>query len=628
MADKGLFPRLRRLFSTDVIIRNTGGNQLNVFDINKIQQSGEIETNSLVDRFNRIYSNSSTSLLGAQQNLNYQYLRPQLYSEYDAMDTDAIIASALDIIADESTLKNDMGEVLQIKSPDEDIQKILYNLFYDVLNIEFNLWPWIRNLCKYGDFFLKLEIAEKFGVYNVIPYTAFHIERMEGMDRENPNEIKFRFDPDGIAASDSGYYSVPNQGNTPNSIVFDNYEMAHFRLLTDMNFLPYGRSYIEPARKLFKQYVLMEDAMLIHRIVRAPEKRIFYMNVGAIPPNEVDAFMEKTLSKLKRTPHVDEKTGEYNLRYNMQNLLEDYYIPVRGNDSSTKIESANGLQWDGIEDVNYLRDKLFAALKVPKAFMGYDENTDGKATLAAQDIRFARTIERIQRIVVSELYKIALVHLYTQGYREEQLANFTLSLTTPSIIYDQERVALMKEKMDLAAQMTETNLFPTDFIYDHLFHLSEDQYDDFRDLIREDAKRKFRIDQIEAEGNDPVETGKSYGTPHDLASLYGKGRMYSDPGEVPEPETYDEKNPLGRPKEKVSKRNTQDDNFGKDRLGAKGMKKDYNDTNKSPLTLENNSRVLQHQSMLNKIPVNSKKLVFEQNSANESLLDETNIKEQ
>ena len=627
MADKGLFPRLKRLFSTDVIIRNTGDNQLNVFDVNKIQQSGEIETNSLVDRFNRIYSNSSTSLLGAQQNLNYQYLRPQLYSEYDAMDTDAIIASALDIIADESTLKNDMGEVLQIKSPDEDIQKILYNLFYDVLNIEFNLWPWVRNLCKYGDFFLKLEIAEKFGVYNVIPYTAFHIERLEGFDKENPSEIKFRFDPDGIAASDSGYYSVPNQGNIENAIVFDNYEMAHFRLLTDMNFLPYGRSYIEPARKLFKQYVLMEDAMLIHRIVRAPEKRVFYMNVGAIPPNEVDAFMEKTLSKLKRTPHVDEKTGEYNLRYNMQNLLEDYYIPVRGNDQSTKIDTANGLQWDGIEDVNYLRDKLFAALKVPKAFMGYDENTDGKATLAAQDIRFARTIERIQRIVVSELYKIALVHLYTQGYKEEQLANFELSLTTPSIIYDQERVALMKEKMDLAAQMTETNLFPTDFIYDHLFHLSEDQYDDFRDLIREDAKRKFRIDQIEAEGNDPVETGKSYGTPHDLASLYGKGRTYSDPGNVPKPEVYDDSNPLGRPKEKVSKRNTQDDNFGKDRLGSKGMKKDYNDTKKSPLTLENNARVFQHQNMLNQIPLNGKKLVFEQKNEGESLLDESNIKE-
>jgi len=405
--------------------------------------------------------------------------------------------------------------------------------------------------------------------------------------------------------------------------------MAHFRLLSDMNFLPYGRSYIEPARKLFKQYTLMEDAMLIHRIVRAPEKRIFYMNVGAIPPNEVDAFMEKTLSKLKRTPFVDEKTGEYNLKYNMQNILEDFYIPVRGNDQATKIENLNGLQWDGIQDVEYLRDKLFAALKVPKQFMGYDENSDGKATLAAQDIRFARTIERIQRIIVSELYKIALVHLYTQGYRDEQLGNFELSLTNPSIIYDQERIALMKEKVDLAAQMMETNLMPTDWIYEHIFHLSEDQFEENRDLIREDAKRKFRIDQIEAEGNDPIETGKSYGTPHDLASLYGSGRMYSDPGNVPDgyKDGSKDKTPLGRPSEKVSKRNTQDDNFGKDRLGAAGMKKDYNDTNKSPLALENNSNYLQHQSMLKSIP-SEKQLVFEQDKAKSSLLDESNIKEQ
>ena len=625
MADKGLFPRLKRLFSTDVVIRNVGGNQLKVFDVNSIQKTGNLETNALIDRFNRVYTNSSTSLYGEQTNFNYQYLRPSLYSDYDAMDTDAIIASALDIVADESTLKNDMGEVIAIKSSDEDIQKILYNLFYDVLNVEFNLWMWIRNMCKYGDFFLKLEIAEKFGVYNVIPYTAFHIERIEGQDKENPAEIKYRFDPQGVAASDYGYYNAPNQ-DSGRGIFFDNYEMAHFRLLTDVNFLPYGRSYIEPARKLFKQYTLMEDAMLIHRIVRAPEKRIYYMNVGSIPPNEVDAFMEKTITKLKRTPYLDQNTGEYNLKYNMQNLLEDFYIPVRGNDTSTKIENVNGLQWDGIQDVEYLRDKLFAALKVPKAFMGYDETTDGKATLAAQDIRFARTIERIQRIITSELYKIALVHLYTQGYRDEQLSNFELSLTTPSIIYDQERVALMKEKMDLAAQMTDTNLFPTDFIYDHLFHLSEDKFDEYRDLIREDAKRKFRINQIEAEGNDPLETGKSYGTPHDLASLYGKGRMYDEPGNVPEPETYDEKSVLGRPKEKVSKRNTQDDNFGKDRLGVKGTKDDYNTTKKSPLTLENNE-FLRQKDMLKAIPTNKKTLVFEGKKDKPSFLDESNIKE-
>ena len=222
--------------------------------------------------------------------------------------------------------------------------------------------------------------------------------------------------------------------------------MAHFRLLSDLNYLPYGRSYLEPARKLFKQYILMEDAMLIHRITRAPDRRLFYINIGSIPPAEVENYMQKMVSKLKKTPFMDEKTGQYNLKYNVMNMLEDYYIPVRGNDTTTKIDSVKGLEYDGIKDVEYLREKLFAALKVPKAFMGYEKDLTGKATLAAEDIRFARTIDRIQRILLSELYKIALVHLYTQGYRGDTLTNFEISLTTPSIIYDQERIMLMKEK--------------------------------------------------------------------------------------------------------------------------------------------------------------------------------------
>jgi len=630
MANTRLFSRLKRLFSTDVIIRNQGGDQLKIMDTNHIQQSGKYETNSLVDRFNRVYTTSPTSLYGYQNNFNYQTLRPQLYSEYDSMDTDAIIASALDIIADESTLKSDMGEVLSIRSSDENIQKILYNLFYDVLNVEFNLWPWIRNMCKYGDFFLKLEISEKFGVYNVIPYNAYHIERLEGQDPENPTTIQYGFDPEGISAGGYGFYNVPNTDSVSDrTIIFDNYEVAHFRLLTDTNFLPYGRSYIEPARKLFKQYTLMEDAMLIHRIVRAPEKRVFYINVGNIAPAEVENFMQKTISKMKRTPYIDQSTGEYNLKYNMQNMLEDFYIPIRGNDAATKIDTAPGLQYDGIADVEYLRDKLFAALKVPKAFLGYDENIDGKATLAAEDIRFARTIERLQRIIVSELNKIALVHLYAQGYKEENLTNFELSMTTPSIIYDQERIALMTEKMTLAQSMIDSKLMPSDWIYENIFHFSEDQYDEYRDLVKEDTKRAFRLSQIEAEGNDPTSTGKSYGTPHDLASLYGMGRMQSDPSNVPP--GYDEKEPLGRPKEKSTNRDTQDNNFGKDRLGVKGMKKDYNDNKKikhdfkggSPLALET-------KNMLKKVPrppKTGKQLVFEQDKSQEKLLDDSQLRD-
>ena len=611
MADKSIFPRLKRLFSTDVIVRNEGGNQLRVMDVNSIQQSGEYQTNSLVDRYSRIYSPNTTSLYGQQLNVNYQYLRAQLYSDYDVMDTDAIIASALDIVSDECSLKNEMGEVLQIRSSDEDVQKILYNLFYDVLNIEFNMWSWVRQMCKYGDFFLKLEIAEKFGVYNVIPYTAYHIMRQENYDKENPASVRFRFSPDGYVGG-TGQYTVPNQKTQDDSsgIYFDNYEMAHFRLLTDVNYLPYGRSYIEPARKLFKQYTLMEDAMLIHRISRAPEKRVFYINVGAIPPNEVENFMKKTITTMKKTPYMDPQTGEYNLKYNMQNMLEDFYIPVRGNDTATKIE-----------DVAYLRDKLFAALKVPKAFMGYDKDLSGKATLAAEDIRFARTIDRIQRIILSELYKIALVHLYTQGYRGETLTNFEISLTTPSIIYDQERIALMKEKVDLAKNIMEAQLLPTDWIYHNVFHFSEDQFDEYRELILQDAKRKFRLGQVTEEGNDPLETGKSYGTPHDLASLYGKSRMTSDPGNVPA--GYGDDTTLGRPKEKASNINTQDNVFGRDRLGRKDMKVDDQPGYGSNKSL-NETTYLKNKQFLNEI---EKKLVFQSDKSKESLLDENQLRD-
>ena len=626
----GLFDNLKRLFSSDVVIRNVGGDELRVIDTDRIQSLGTLQTNALVDRFTKIYTTSGAGIYNVNNVYNYQTLRVQLYTDYEAMDTDAIVASALDIIADECTLKNEHGEMLHIRSADENIQKILYNLFYDVLNIEFNLWSWSRNMCKYGDFYLKLEIAEKFGVYNVIPFSAYSIIREEGTDIKNPTYVRFKYDPTSV----SGITTPQTQyalGTATSDIYFENYEMAHFRLISDVNYLPYGRSYLEPGRKIFKQMILMEDAMLIHRIVRAPEKRIFYMNVGAIPPNEVEAFMQKTVQKLKKVPYIDPQTGQYNLKYNMMNMMEDFYIPVRGNDQSTRIDTAKGLEYNGIEDVAYLRDKLFAALKIPKAFMGYEKDLTGKATLAAEDIRFARTVERIQRILLSELTKIALVHLYTQGYDGESLTNFELSLTTPSIIYDQERVNLMKEKVDLASQIMENSLLPTDWIYDNLFHFSEDQYDEYRDLIIEDKKRKFRLNQIEEEGNDPADSGQVYGTPSQLATAYGKGR-----GDGAVPTGYNEKNPnepvhlVGRPKASASNINRQDNAFGKDRIGVKTYNTagaDEEDSlaktqwkGGSPLALET---YLKNKAMFDKLPTNRKTTLFEN-----GMLDENNIRDE
>ena len=620
----GLFTRLTRLFNTDVIIRNVGGNQLKVTDVDRIQAYGNVKTNALIDRFTKLHRYGAN--MPYNPTMNYQTLRIQLYTDYEAMDTESIIASALDIIADESTLKNEMGEILQIRSADENIQKILYNLFYDILNIEFNLWLWTRNMCKYGDFYLHMEVAEKFGIYTVTPLSVYDMVREEGQDSNNPSAVSFRIDPMVIAQGGTSSRVKDRDGK----IKFENYEIAHFRLLTDANYLPYGRSFIEPARKTYKQYVLMKDAMLLHRVTRAPEKRVFTIDVGNIPPNEVDAYMQRLMQKMKKTPYIDQQTGEYNLRYNLMNMMEDFYLPTRGDRAATKIDTIKGLEYNAIDDVVFLRDEMLAALKVPKAFFGFEKDLTGKATLAAEDIRFARTVERIQRITLSELYKMALVHLYVQGYDGAALTNFELSLTTPSIIFEQEKIALFKEKVDLAKQMQDTNLIPSDFIYDKIFQFSEDQYDEFRDLVIEDKKRTFRLGQIENEGNDPAKTGKSYGTPHDLASLYGKGRMGQ--GTLNIPSGYDETKPVGRPEERVSIINTQNDPLGKDRTGRIGNnttnepnipREDGTPKGGSPLAI---AEVYKNKGALGAIPQSLRKEIVFGPDQEPSLLNENNIK--
>ena len=355
--------------------------------------------------------------------------------------------------------------------------------------------------------------------------------------------------------------------------------------------------------------------------MRAPEKRMFFVNVGSIPPNEVEQFMQKTINTMKKTPYVDPKTGQYNLKFNMQNMMEDFYLPVRGGDATTRIETTKGLDYDGTNDIVYLRDKLFAALKIPKAYFGYEGDLQGKATLAAEDIRFARTVERIQRIIESELTKIALVHLYTQGFEGESLTNFEIKLTTPSVVYEQEKVALLKEKIDLATQMKDSKMFATDYIYENIFDMSEDEYNEMRDLVREDSKRTFRVAQLEAEGNDPAKSGRSYGTPHDLASMYGRRATATEKGPGNVPPGYGEPGPEGgRPQEKASIYGTNDDPMGgRDRLGRDGMHGGFPSDNENVMETHTAQKIYhQNKDVL-------KSLVFKEKESD--LLKEDNIKD-
>ena len=553
MAQTDLFSRLKRLFSTNTIVRNIGGRKLKIVDTGQLQSS--IQTN-LVDRYTKLYSNMQQ--YGYNDQLYQQQLRLGLFKDYESMDSDSIIASALDIYSDESTMKNEYGKVLGIQTDNNQVYDILHNLFYDIINIEFNLWPWIRNMTKYGDFFLQLEIAEKYGITNVTPMSAYDVARMEGHDETNPQLVQFLLTPQG----DSNRHSSTQQDPK----TFENYEVAHFRLLSDSNYVPYGRSMLEGGRKVWKQLMLMEDAMLIHRIMRAPEKRIFKLDIGNIPPAEVDNYMQQVINKMKKAPVIDEKTGDYNLRYNIQNLTEDFFLPVRGGDSGTNIESLAGLNYDAVEDIEYLRNKMMASLRVPKAFLGYEEGLGSKATLAAEDVRFARTIERIQRIVVSELTKIAVVHLYSQGFRDQELVNFDLELTNPSTIYEQEKIELWNNKTSLAESMIRDGLVSSEWIYKNVFGFTEEQIKEQDEQITFDYKNKFRRQQIEAEGNDPAQSGQSQGTPSDLA-MGRTGHELDDEGGSPEG-GWDG---AGRPKE-ANKYKKDSGARGRDPLGAHDKK--------------------------------------------------------
>ena len=604
MADKSLFGRLKRLFSTNVIVRNVGGKKLKIADTDMLQHGVR---SHLVDRYTKLHS--GLDMIGTGYSTVHQVMaaRLGLFKDYETMDSDSIISSALDIYSDESTMKSEYGNVVEIQSDNDNIYEILHNLFYDIMNIEFNLWPWVRNMCKYGDFFLHLDINDKYGITNVIPLSPYEVIRSEGEDPENPYYTKFY-----LETLEATHPYIHNNQSKHGKVEFENFQIAHFRLASDSNLVPYGKSMLEGARKVWKQVTLMEDAMLIHRVMRAPEKRVFKVDIGNIPPNEVDNYMQRIINKMKKTPFIDENTGDYNLKFNIQNLTEDFFMPVRGGDSGTNIESLPGMQYETTDDLEYLKNRLLAALRIPKAFMGYEESLGSKATLAAEDVRFARTIERIQRILISELTKIAVVHLYAQGFTDEELVNFELKLTNPSTIYEQEKLELWGNKVSLARDVKDNQLLPSEWVYKNVFNFSEEEIKNLEKELVQDQKQKFRFEQISVEGNDPQDSGEAVGTPSDLATIGTTGEEgQSEPQDTAMGSLFDSGGApeggqpgAGRPKE-MSK-------YGKD-----GSARDRDPLGKSKVPL-----ALSHYDALKKSMKISKKEILKETKESEAIENE------
>ena len=451
-SDSVLFKRLTELFSGPIInYRSQNTRQLRR---RKLEKYATTFNDVAGQKFERLDYNPFNSLssytMGAQS-------RVQRYNDFEQMEYTPELASALDIYADEMTTFNSFYKMLSIKSSNEEITGILEVLFEQILNINYNLFGWARTMCKYGDFYLYLDIDDKLGVKQVIGLPSKEVQRLEGEDKHNPNYVQYQWNSAGLT--------------------FENWQVAHFRILGNDKFAPYGTSVLDPVRRIWRQLTLIEDAMMAYRIVRSPERKVFYVDVGNIPPQDVEQFMQRFITSMKRNQVVDPTTGKVDLRYNPMSVEEDYYIPVRGGTSQTKIDTIQGgKNADAIEDVKYLRDKMFSGLKIPQAYLTSGEGqSEDKGTLAQKDIRFARTIGRLQRCLITELEKVAMIHLYVLGFRGKDLLSFNLKLNNPSKIAELQELEYWKAKFD-AAKSVPDGFFSKRWLATELLDISEETY--------------------------------------------------------------------------------------------------------------------------------------------------------
>jgi hypothetical protein len=405
-----------------------------------------------------------------QKALYYETSRIASYMDYEAMEFTPEISVALEVMAEESCTLNEQGQILSVYSDSSRVKKVLEDLFYNVIDIHSNLPMWTRNTCKYGDNFVYLKLHYEHGIIGASQLTNIEITRNEasifpykGMDNEEETkkkEVTFTW--------------------KDKNMDFNSWEIAHFRLLGDDRKLPYGTSVLEKVRRIWKQLLLAEDAMLVYRVTRAPERRVFKVYVGNIDDNDVEAYVQKVANKFKRTQTADKQTGQTDIRYNTLAVDQDYFVPVRDPNASMPIETLPGAQnLDQIADIQFIQRKMVTALRVPKTFLGFEEAVGEGKNLALLDVRFSRTINRIQQAMIQELNKIAIIHLYILGFHDE-LNNFKLTLNNPSTQGEVLKVEQWKEKVLLYKDLVSAidgGIAPTSHTWakKNIFNWSEDE---------------------------------------------------------------------------------------------------------------------------------------------------------
>jgi hypothetical protein len=540
--NKTVFQRLTQMFGypNKVKPEDAPSYNFNKDEILKTSSREEYEKSLLQAQQSNYIADKWTKLDQSlyNQSVYYEPTRMSAYYDYESMEFTPEISAALDIYAEESTTLSEKGELITIFSESTRIKEILEDLFKNRLDLNTNLQMWTRGMCKYGDDFVYLKIDPEKGIVGCQQLPNVEIERLEGKEAKSPGQ--------------QSSMTLPSRELRFNwktkDIEFQAWEIAHFRLLGDDRKLPYGTSMLDKIRRIWKQLLLAEDAMLIYRTTRAPERRVFKVFVGNMDDKDIEAYVQRVANKFKRDQVVDSRNGQVDMRYNQMAVDQDFFIPVRDAAQTNPIETLPGAQNLGeIADIEYIQKKMLAALRIPKAFLGFEEVVGDGKTLALMDIRFARTINRIQKSLVQELNKIALIHLYLLGL-EDELNNFSLSLTNPSAQSDLLRIEQWKEKVqlykDATSDQSQVGILPVSHTWAKKNILGMSDSEVMLDLQQQRLERAIGFELTNTQNVikrsgvfDDVDS--KYGVPESERTLGGEtpegGAMGADMGGAPPP---------------------------------------------------------------------------------------------
>jgi hypothetical protein len=425
------------------------------------------------------------------------------YADYEEMDDTPELSQSLNLMADEATQNDyERGVPIWITSPDKTVERMLdEDLSRRRLRLpQEEAWEITRQVLKYGNGFEELLVDET-GVVGLNYLPAATVRRIEGPRGElygfvqdyrgrygyTPHDfqalIKRRF---GSPGADKGRGNKDwERPSRQKAIALEDWEVVHFRLRGKARRSIYGHSILEPARWIWKRLQLLEDAALIYRLQRAPERYAFYVDVGDLPPAEALHYVNRVKQQYKKRRFFDPSTGKLNLRWEPLSQDDDFFIPVRKDQQGARIEVLGAPAWQHMDDIEYFRDKMFAGIGVPKSYLSQEGGVP-RQILSNQDVTFARLILRVQREVRNGVSRICRIHLASLGIDPYRVP-YDVHMTTPSSIYDLAQIEVMNARADLAARM---QAFVSEyFILNRIFKLEDEDIEKIMKQREEDAER-------------------------------------------------------------------------------------------------------------------------------------------